>query len=97
MALVRISKVKPLGGFHVEITLTTREVARRDLLGLLDGPMFDSIRADAGLFSQARVEAGTLAWPGGIDLCPDVLIWGGLPPANSGAFAAGPAALVPRA
>jgi len=24
-----------------------------------------------------------LVWPGGADLCPDVLIWGGLPPADA--------------
>jgi len=90
MALVRISTVKPLEGFHVELTLTTGEAVRRDLLRFLDGPAFDSIRADPALFGQVRVETGTLVWPGGIDLCPDVVIWGGLPP-DSDSFAAGSA------
>ena len=34
------------------------------------------------------VEDGTLVWPNGADLCPDVLIWDGLPPANSASDAA---------
>ncbi len=88
MALVRISSVKPLGAFQVEITLTTGEVLRRDLGPLLNGPVFGSIRNDAAQFCQVRAEDGTLVWPGGVDLCPDVVIWGGLPPADSDSCAA---------
>ena len=46
MALVRISDVKPLNAFQVEITLTTGEIVQRDLRPLLKGPVFDSIRTD---------------------------------------------------
>jgi hypothetical protein len=35
-----------------------------------------------------RVEAGTLVWPNGADLCSDVLIWGGLPPVDTASDAA---------
>jgi len=35
-----------------------------------------------------QVEVGTLVWPAGGDLCPDVLIWGGLPPADAASDAA---------
>ena len=88
MALVRISKAKALPAFHVEITLTTGEVVQRDLSPLLHGPVFDSIRADEEQFRQVRAEQGTLVWPGGVDLCPDAVIWGGLPPADSASCAA---------
>ena len=88
MALVRISSVKPLDEFQVEITLTTGEVVRRDLGPLLNGPVLGLIRNDAAQFSQVRVEDGALVWPGGVDLCPDVVIWGGLPPADSDSCAA---------
>jgi hypothetical protein len=87
MALIRIATVKPLNEFRVELTLTTGEVVQRDLHALLAGPIFDSIRTDEEQFRQVRVEAGTLVWPGGADLCPDVVIWGGLPPIDSASCA----------
>jgi hypothetical protein len=39
-------------------------------------------------FREFSVEGGTLVWPTGADLCPDVLIWGGMPPAETAADAA---------
>ena len=59
MALVRISDVKPLNAFHVEITLTTGEIVQRDLRPLLKGPVFDSIHTDEQQFRQegSRTEA----------------------------------------
>jgi hypothetical protein len=83
MALIRIANVKPLDEFRVEITLTTGEVAQRDLRSLLNGPVFDLIREDKEYFRQVRAQDGTLVWPDGADLCPDAVIWGGLPPADS--------------
>lgn len=88
MAMMRISSVKPLSEFRVEITLTTGEVVQRDLFPLLLGPVFASIRSDEEEFRQVRAEDGSLVWPGGADLCPDVVIWGGLPPADSASYAA---------
>ena len=49
------------------------------MLELLVGPSFEPVLRDPDLFSQVRVERGTVVWPGSIDLCPDVLIWGGTP------------------
>ena len=72
----------------MELRLTTGEVVQRDLEGLLKGPVFDLIRTDAEQFRQVRVEGGTLVWPSGADLCPDVVIWGGLPPADATSCAA---------
>ena len=72
----------------MELQLTTGEVVQRDLEGLLKGPVFDGIRTDAEQFRQVRVEGGTLVWPSGADLCPDVVIWSGLPPADASSCAA---------
>lgn len=88
MALIRITKVKPLDGFNVELTLTTGEIVQKDLQPLLIGPVFHSIRHDENQFRQLHAEGGTVVWPNGADLCPDVLIWGGLPPADTSSSAA---------
>ncbi len=52
----------------------------REVAPLLKGPVFDHIRTDPGEFARVKVEGGTVAWPNGADLCPDVLIWNGPPP-----------------
>jgi len=83
MKLVRIGEAKPLGGYRVQLTLTDGRVIEKDLEYLLVGPVFDEIRRDPARFNEMRVESGTLVWPSGADLCPDVLIWGGLPPADA--------------
>jgi len=45
-----------------------------EVLARMRGPVFDRARTRSG-FSEARldVESGTVAWPGGADLAPDVL------------------------
>ncbi len=88
MKLVRIREAKPLGNFRVQLTLTDGRVIERDLEAMLAGPVFDGILRDDAQFRELRVEGGTLVWPNGADLCPDVLIWGGLPPADSASDAA---------
>ena len=80
MDLVRIRLLEPLGGTRLRLTLTDGRVIDKDLRPLLVGPVFAAIRRDPTLFAQARVVRGTVAWPGDVDLDPDVLIWGGPPP-----------------
>ena len=82
MALVRIREVIPLEGFRLRLTLTNGAVVERDVGPLLVGPIFEVVKSDRGLFCQVRAEAGTIVWPNGADLCPDVVIWGGAPPAD---------------
>jgi hypothetical protein len=73
---------------RVAIILTTGEVVHRDLGPYLNGPAFDLIRTDEERFREVRAEDGSLALPGGADLCPDVVVWGGLPPTDSASCAA---------
>lgn len=80
MALLRIRTVKALEGFKLRLTLTDGSVVERDVSRLLVGPVFEPIRKDPAVFAKVRVEGGTVVWPNGADLCPDVLIWGGVPP-----------------
>ena len=88
MKLVRIREAKPLGNYRVQLTLTDGRVIERDLGPMLEGPVFSEIRNDEMRFMEFRVAGGTLVWPAGADLCPDVLIWGGLPPADTAVDAA---------
>ncbi len=46
-----------------------------DLAPLLWGPVFEGIASDDELFAQVEVdpEIGTIVWPSGADLDPDVL------------------------
>jgi len=81
--MLRIQQVRPLNGFRLELTLTDGSVVERDVTAWLQGPVFEPLRADPALFRQVRVEAGTLAWPNGADLCPDFLSWGGAPPVEA--------------
>jgi hypothetical protein len=83
MNLVRIRDAAALDGYRVRLKLTDGRVIERDLAEYLTGPVFADIRSGPERFREFRVEAGTLVWPGGADLCPDLLIWGGLPPTDA--------------
>jgi hypothetical protein len=54
-----------------------------DLAPFLWGPAFEDIGSDDSLFAQVKAdpETGTIGWPNGADLDPDVL-HGGFEPAN---------------
>ena len=77
--LLRISAVMLLDGFRVRLALIDGSVIDRDVEPLLVGPVFDAVRNDPDVFRGAKVAGGTVVWPNGADLCPDVLIWGGPP------------------
>ena len=49
-----------------------------DLDPYLHGPVFGEIRENSASFTSVRVdtEAGTIVWPNGADLAPDVLYEG---------------------
>jgi len=83
MSLIRIASVAPLDGFRLRLTLTNGDVVERDVIHLLTGPVFDCVRGDPTEFRAVRVEGGTVVWPNGADLCPDTVIWGGLPPVSA--------------
>ena len=78
--MLRIREVRAGEGYLLRLTLTNGSVIERDITDLLTGPVFEVIRKDPVVFRQVNVEAGTVTWPNGADLDPDVLIWGGLPP-----------------
>ncbi len=76
--MVRILTVRPLGGLSVELGLTDGTTRVVDLTPYLRGPIFDRIRGDPTFFRSVRVDAslGTIVWPNGADIDPDVLVLG---------------------
>jgi hypothetical protein len=73
--LPRVRKVEPLTGLSVRLEFTDGLVRDVDLAPLLRGPVFQQVRDDRGYFEQVRVNGatGTIEWPNGADLDPDVL------------------------
>ena len=78
--LIRVRRLKVLNGFQIEFTFTDDSVRIIDLDRYLsDDSIFGPLRTDPALFGAARVEHGTIVWPNGADIDPDVLYLG-LPP-----------------
>jgi len=84
--MVRVRSVRCLDRHEVELAFTDETVRVLDLAPYLRGQVFERHRADPAFFRRVRVDpdAGTIAWPDGSDLDPDVLRWG-LRPASWGA------------
>lgn len=75
-ALVRVQSVEPREGFKVAIRFTDGSSREVNLAPYLRGPIFEPIRNDPVLFGSMQVEEGTIAWPNGADIDPDVLYYG---------------------
>lgn len=73
--LVRVRKVEPLEPFVVRVGFTDGTNREIDLEPFLDGPVFEQVRRDPGFFERVAVdeELGTIVWPNGADIDPDVL------------------------
>jgi hypothetical protein len=88
----RIRKVDHLGGLALRLSFDDGLVRDLDLDDMLNGGVLETLR-DTTLFAQACIDetAGTVTWPNGADLDPDVLHGDYLPAAG-----AGPKALAER-
>jgi hypothetical protein len=73
--MVRICSVLPLDGFRVRLGFTDGTERALDLEPYLQGPVFEPLKQNPDLFRAVQVdeELGTVVWPNGADLCPDVL------------------------
>lgn len=72
-----IAAVEHLGGHRLRLTCADGMVGDVELAGRFDGPrgpMLEPLR-DVAYFAQVVVDPdlGTVAWPNGADLAPDVL------------------------
>ncbi len=73
--MVRVKTVEVLEGFVVRLGFTDGSTKLLDLEPYLHGPIFEPLRADLNQFRAVQVdhELGTLVWPNGADIDPDVL------------------------
>ena len=74
--LVRIQSVEPGEGYTAIIHFTDGSCREINLAPYLRGSIFEPIRNDPALFRSMLVEEGTIAWPNGADIDPDVLYYG---------------------
>jgi hypothetical protein len=74
--LPRVTAVKALEDFSVELKFNDGSVGIVDMKGWVvgRGGIFETL-SNPTVFAQVRLSdsGGTIEWPGGIDLCPDVL------------------------
>ena len=74
--IIEITRVRPLGGYRLELTFNDGAVKVVDFWPLLEDRkgLFETLK-DRSFFSKVYVdqEAGTITWPNGLDWAPDVL------------------------
>ncbi|MBK9711943.1 MAG: DUF2442 domain-containing protein [Kouleothrix sp.] len=79
--LIRVRSVTPADQHRAQIVFTNGETREIDLTPYIaTGPIFEPVRTDPTMFRSMRVEGGTIAWPNGADIDPDVLYYNGAPP-----------------
>jgi hypothetical protein len=73
--LIRVTGVRLLARYVVELTFEDGAVKVIDLEPRLWGEMFDPLTQDYQLFRQVSVDptGGTICWPNGADLSPRML------------------------
>jgi hypothetical protein len=67
-----IIEVKPLKNYEIELTFENNEVKIFDVKDYLETGIFKKLK-DKKLFNQVRILFDSIAWPGGIDLDPEIL------------------------
>ncbi|MHB8682545.1 MAG: DUF2442 domain-containing protein [Acidimicrobiales bacterium] len=72
--LPRVVEVEHLGKLCLRLTFSDGLVRELDFDAALHGCVLEPIR-DPGTFGQVKIDdlAGTIGWPNGVDLDPDVL------------------------
>jgi hypothetical protein len=74
----RVKDVRPLDNYELEVSFENGESRRFDVKPYLGRGIFVRLR-DLALFRGVRVIAGSIEWPGGLDLSYDTLYVDGKP------------------
>ncbi|HET6511733.1 MAG TPA: DUF2442 domain-containing protein [Candidatus Kapabacteria bacterium] len=70
--MIKITQAKPLQGYKLELLFTDGVRGIVDLSDMIGKGVFAKL-ADRHAFEQVYIDGGTVAWEGGLDLCPDTL------------------------
>ena len=70
--MIEVETVKAEANFALSLTFNNGEKRCFDMRPYLHYPVFQRLRM-AGYFSLARVDYGTVTWPGNIDIAPETL------------------------
>ena len=70
--MIKVTSVNPDKEFHLALTFSNGEHRRFDMHPYLDLPVFRRL-GNPGFFALARVDYGTVVWPGEIDIAPETL------------------------
>lgn len=70
--MITVSSVKTLPDFALELVFSSGERRHFDMRPYLHYPVFRRL-ANPGFFSLAKVNYGTVTWPGDIDIAPEML------------------------
>jgi Protein of unknown function (DUF2442) len=68
----RVASVCALPGLKLQLDFQDGRRATFDVSPYVDYPVFQQLK-DPEYFSRAKVDHGTVQWPGGIDFDPDTL------------------------
>ncbi|MGH9226266.1 MAG: DUF2442 domain-containing protein [Acidimicrobiales bacterium] len=70
----RVVDVEHLGDYRLRLTFSDNLARELDFEGVLEGEVFEPLH-DRSVFAKVSVDtvAGTICWPNGVDLDPDVL------------------------
>jgi hypothetical protein len=83
MKLMSVCSVELLDGYKVRLKFSDGVEKIVDLGAYLHGPIFEPVKNDIKFFRSVYVDedAGTIVWPNGADIDPNVLYYDNLRPA----------------
>lgn len=74
LSFIRVAQVTPLRHPHVQVLFTNGEQREIDLAPYIaTGTIFEPVRSDPLFFQMVSVDGGTIVWPNGADIDPEVL------------------------
>jgi len=70
--MIQVNSVEPVSDFGLLLTFTGGEKRHFDMRPYLHFPVFRRLETPS-YFALARVDYGTVTWPGEIDIAPETL------------------------